>query len=79
MSHLSYNTLRSLATRALGHGGDKGGDEGRDKGGNGFSKMPINRGFVRVEGGDEGLFSNHSLFFNNLPLLFNTRALLRIA
>jgi len=75
MSHLSYNTLRSLATRALGHGGD----EGRDKGGNGFSKMPINRGFVRVEGGDEGFFSNHSLFFNNLPLLFNTRALLRIA
>ena len=75
MSHLSYNTLRSLATRALGHGGDKGGDEG----GNGFSKMPINRGFARVEGGDEGFFSNHSLFFNNLPLLFNTRALLRIA
>ena len=28
MSHLSYNTLGSLATRALGHGGDKGGDEG---------------------------------------------------
>ena len=27
-------------------GGDKGGDE--------FSKMPINRDFVRVEGGDEG-------------------------
>ena len=73
MSHLSYNTLRSLATRALGHGGDKGGDEGGD----GFSKMPINRDFLRVEGGDEGFFSNHSLFFNNLPLLFNTRALLR--
>ena len=74
MSHLSYYTLRSLATRALGHGGDKGGDEGGD----GFSKMPINRDFVRVEGGDEGFFSNHSLFFNNLPLSFNTRALLRI-
>ena len=49
------------------------------KGGDGLSKMPINRGFARVEGGDEGFFSNHSLFFNNLPLLFNTRALLRIA
>jgi len=41
--------------------------------------MPINMDFVRVEGGDEGFFSNHSLFYNNLPLSFNTRALLRIA
>jgi hypothetical protein len=53
--------------------------KGEIRGGNGFSRMPINRGFVRVEGGDEGFFSNHSLFFNNLPLSFNTRALLRIA
>ena len=62
MSHLSYNTLRSLATRALGHGGDKGGDEGRDKGGNGFSKMPINRGFVRVKGRDEGFLATTHYF-----------------
>ena len=67
MSHLSYNTLRSLATRALGHGRDE------------IYKVAINRDFVRVEGGDEGFFSNHSLFYNNLPLSFNTRALLRIA
>ena len=58
MSHLSYNTLRSLATRALGHGGDKGGDEGGD----GFSKMPINRDFVRVEGGDEGFLVTNTYF-----------------
>ena len=58
MSHLSYNTLRSLATRALGHGVDKGGD----KGGNGFSKMPINRDFVRGKGGDERFLATSHYF-----------------
>ena len=54
MSHLSYNTLRSLATRALGHGGDKGGDE--------FYKMPINKKFVRGKGGDERFLATSHYF-----------------
>ena len=51
------NQLRTEVLRIRWRvGRRKGGDEGRDEGGDKFPGLPINRGFVRVKGGDEGFF-----------------------